>query len=90
MLSVSVYMPLKLCIFVFNTIFLVPAVTIMLLRMIPAMLLVGLVPVAARGLVYTAPNSLFNGSANMEVQSGLTALDGPRIFPYPNSSSYDG
>jgi hypothetical protein len=72
-----------------NAIFLVQALTTILLKMTPTMLAL-LLPVAAGGLVYTAPNSLFNGSANMEVQSGLTALDGPRVFPYPNSSSYDG
>lgn len=59
-------------------------------RAILIILLAGLFPLVVGRSVYTAPNLLFNRPVFMEIESGLTALDGPKIFPYPNSSSYDG
>ncbi|KAH8816958.1 hypothetical protein F5884DRAFT_748434 [Xylogone sp. PMI_703] len=49
-----------------------------------------LLPLGIRALLYTVPNSAYDGPVTIELNSGPTTPDSPKVHPYPNASSYDG
>jgi hypothetical protein len=51
-----------------------------------------LIPALAQqvlGKTYTFPNTVYDGSVNVEFTSGATSLDGPKISPQINDTTYE-
>lgn len=39
--------------------------------------------------IYSIPNTVYPGDIQMQKNSGLDPLDGPKLAPWANASSYD-
>ena len=60
-----------------------------LVRTFVSALLLALPGAGQRTATYTFPNSLYQGDVQMQTNSGVNPLDGPKIGPSPNASAYD-
>ncbi|KIW17327.1 hypothetical protein PV08_04519 [Exophiala spinifera] len=45
--------------------------------------------VVGQATVYSIPNDVYQGAIQMQENSGLYPLDGPKLTPWPNATSYD-